>query len=347
MGGFTKIRAEQGEKQKALEERDMAVFQEVLPEAVSKANAAEDAVEKAVITSEMISAGGDDLDEVRQAVQEAQKAMGEARIFLNAKQASARRHLERAGAPQKNEELGEPKQQGNVIAFGIPQVRALKADPKLTATSCGYVAEEYTLSSASVDSFIPGLVYLPGFLTVAEEQELLAAIEAATWDGDNKSRRTQQYGYGFHWRHRHSNALVKLEPPRDAMPACSEAILERLVRDGHLASSAFDQCIVNDYTGGQGIKAHRDREFFGEAVVGFSLRDRAIMDFRCIRSGEVRAVLLEPRSVLILTKDARWSWQHAITPAPTLLWRGSTLPRGHRTSLTFRSIADWGVVAEA
>ncbi|CAE7390100.1 alkbh8, partial [Symbiodinium sp. CCMP2592] len=75
----------------------MAVFQEVLPEAVSKANAAEDAVEKAVITSEMITAGGDDMDEVRQAVtsteqavQEAQKAMGEARIFLNAKQAAAR-----------------------------------------------------------------------------------------------------------------------------------------------------------------------------------------------------------------------------------------------------------------
>ncbi|CAE7783654.1 alkbh8, partial [Symbiodinium sp. CCMP2456] len=64
----SKLKAEAGEKQKALEERDMAVFQEVLPEAVSKANAAEDAVEKAVITSEMITAGGDDMDEVRQAV---------------------------------------------------------------------------------------------------------------------------------------------------------------------------------------------------------------------------------------------------------------------------------------
>ena len=50
--------AEQSEKQ----------FQEILPEAVSKANAAEDAVEKAVITSEMMAVGGGDLDEVRQAV---------------------------------------------------------------------------------------------------------------------------------------------------------------------------------------------------------------------------------------------------------------------------------------
>ena len=47
---------------------DEMMNQEILPEAVSKANAAEDAVEKAVITSEMIAAGGDDLEEVRQAV---------------------------------------------------------------------------------------------------------------------------------------------------------------------------------------------------------------------------------------------------------------------------------------
>lgn len=94
----SKGKAEQAEKNKAADDRDLAVFMEILPEATSKANAAEDAVEKAVITSEMIAAGGEDLEEVKQAVaateaamQEAQKAMGEARIFLNAKQAAARR----------------------------------------------------------------------------------------------------------------------------------------------------------------------------------------------------------------------------------------------------------------
>eukprot|EP00435_Cladocopium_sp_Y103_P075738 s332_g63.t3 len=114
----SKQKAEQSEKQKALEERDMTVFQEILPEAVSKANAAEDAVEKAVITSEMIAAGGDDLDEVRQAVgateqavQEAQKAMGEARIFLNAKQAAARRYESEKVKAKAIQELGQLQQQ--------------------------------------------------------------------------------------------------------------------------------------------------------------------------------------------------------------------------------------------
>eukprot|EP00930_Biecheleria_cincta_P023467 TRINITY_DN1695_c0_g1_i1.p1 TRINITY_DN1695_c0_g1~~TRINITY_DN1695_c0_g1_i1.p1 ORF type:complete len:2092 (+),score=696.54 TRINITY_DN1695_c0_g1_i1:73-6276(+) len=94
----SKGKAEQAEKNKAADDRDLAAFMEILPEATQKANAAEDAVEKAVITSEMIAAGGEDLDEIKAAVaateqsmQEAQKAMGEARIFLNAKQASARR----------------------------------------------------------------------------------------------------------------------------------------------------------------------------------------------------------------------------------------------------------------
>lgn len=109
----SKQKAELSEKQKALEERDLMVFNEILPEAVSKANAAEDAVEKAVITSEMIAAGGEDLDEVRQAVgateqavQEAQKAMGEARIFLNAKQAAARRYESEKVKAKAISELG-------------------------------------------------------------------------------------------------------------------------------------------------------------------------------------------------------------------------------------------------
>mmetsp|Transcript_122013 Transcript_122013/g.304481 ORF Transcript_122013/g.304481 Transcript_122013/m.304481 type:complete len:1901 (-) Transcript_122013:56-5758(-) len=92
-----KVKAEQEEKAKAAEEKDTKVFQAMLPECQEKANTAEDLVEKAVITSEMIQAGGDNLEEVRKAVGEteaatkaAQMAIGEARIFLNTKQGMAR-----------------------------------------------------------------------------------------------------------------------------------------------------------------------------------------------------------------------------------------------------------------
>jgi len=110
----SKTKAEQSEKQQAVRDRDMALLQEVMPEATAKANAAEDAVEKAVITAEMITAAGDELSEVQEAVgetekavQEAQKAMGEARIFLNAKQASARRFESDEVKAKAAQELGQ------------------------------------------------------------------------------------------------------------------------------------------------------------------------------------------------------------------------------------------------
>lgn len=94
----TKARAEQAAKQKDKDSAEMASFEATVAEAEDKANNAEDTVEKAVITSEMIAAAGEDMDEVNsavalteQTVNEATKALGEARIFLNAKQASARR----------------------------------------------------------------------------------------------------------------------------------------------------------------------------------------------------------------------------------------------------------------
>merc|ERR1719460_2936116 len=89
-----------------------------MPEAMSKTNAAEDAVEKASITAEMITGGGDDLEEVRAAVdqtekaaREAQTAIGEARIFLNAKLASAKRFESEGVRKNATEELGKLQQQ--------------------------------------------------------------------------------------------------------------------------------------------------------------------------------------------------------------------------------------------
>uniref|UniRef100_A0A7S4S093 Structural maintenance of chromosomes protein 4 n=1 Tax=Alexandrium monilatum TaxID=311494 RepID=A0A7S4S093_9DINO len=94
----SRAKAEMEAKQKEVEQRDAQMLQEMMPEATEKANKAEDLVEKAAITSEMIAAGGDNLDEVQRGVTEtetaakqAQAAIGEARIFINAKQASVKR----------------------------------------------------------------------------------------------------------------------------------------------------------------------------------------------------------------------------------------------------------------
>ncbi len=66
-------------------------------------------------------------------------------------------------------------------------------------------------------------------------------------------------------------------------------------------SDVPDQVIANDYLPGQGISAHVDCEpCFGEVIASLSLLSACEMRFACLESGETRAVILPPRSLLVL-----------------------------------------------
>jgi len=131
----SKQKADMARKSKLTEEKDAQTLAEVLPEATKKTNLAEDAVEKASITSEMIEAGGEDLDEVRtavaqteEAVQDAQKAIGEARIFLNAKQASCRRFESETVKQRAVTELGKLQQQLQAAANKLNPLKNVRQE---------------------------------------------------------------------------------------------------------------------------------------------------------------------------------------------------------------------------
>jgi len=96
--GEAKARAEQVARQRAKDDKCNSIFMEFMPLATEKTHLAEDSVEKAVITAEMIAAGGEDADSARQAVAETEQAVTnglrfitDARLFLQAKQATVRR----------------------------------------------------------------------------------------------------------------------------------------------------------------------------------------------------------------------------------------------------------------
>jgi len=90
----------------------------------------------------------------------------------------------------------------------------------------------------------------------------------------------------------------------------------------------FDQCIVNDYRGGQGIRPHIDRRCFGDCIVGISLGEvPAVMDFKNRKSGEVKALLLERRSILVLRGEARWEWHRQWQRGALHVWRGKVIER--------------------
>jgi len=95
--------------------------------------------------------------------------------------------------------------------------------------------------------------------------------------------------------------------------------------------------LVNEYFPGQGIAMHRDYEPFDRTVVSLSLLSLCVMDFRHISSGRQERLLLEPRSLLILTDEARYDWEHGIASRKKDTWHGLPIERGRRLSITFRT----------
>ena len=175
---------------------------------------------------------------------------------------------------------------------------------------------------------IAGLACAGGFLDGAEEQALIAAIDAqrltpfqfGPWTG---KRLTCSFGWHYDFV---SGALDRAE----AMPPWLLPIRARAAAFDRLPPEALTQALVIRYDPGAGIGWHRDRPVYAQ-IVGISLGAAATMRFRR-RQNEVWqrcALSLPPRGIYHLAGEARAQWQHSITPIASPRW-----------SLTFRSFAD-------
>jgi alkylated DNA repair dioxygenase AlkB len=110
-----------------------------------------------------------------------------------------------------------------------------------------------------------------------------------------------------------------------------------MLRDG-ISEREFDQMLVNEYEPGQGIAMHRDYEPFDRTVVSLSLLSPCVMDFRHAEKGERHSLLLEPRSLLVFSDEARYDWEHGIARRKKDRWQGIVISRARRLSVTFRSM---------
>jgi alkylated DNA repair dioxygenase AlkB len=71
-------------------------------------------------------------------------------------------------------------------------------------------------------------------------------------------------------------------------------------------------------------------------VVSLSLLSACVMDFRHVATGRKESLLLEPRSLLVLSDESRFDWEHGIAPRKRDVWQGLRWERGRRVSVTFR-----------
>lgn len=171
---------------------------------------------------------------------------------------------------------------------------------------------------------VPGLRYLREYISPDEEGALTAAIDSEPWDTEWERRR-QFYGGSYGTKQRTG-------PP---LPSWALKLAERMHREG-ISQRPFDQMLINEYQPGQGIALHRDHLPFDRTVVSLSLLSPCVMDFRQAKTGQRQSLLLEPRSLLVLSDAARYEWQHGIARRKKDRWQGMIMPRTRRLSVTFR-----------
>jgi DNA oxidative demethylase len=162
-----------------------------------------------------------------------------------------------------------------------------------------------------------GLVYRAGFITAAEEQQVLGVLEAMefhtiTMHGQTARRTVRHFGldYGYEsWK----------LTPTDPLPADLGWVQERTAALAGLDPDLV-QILVSRYPPGSTIGWDRDAPMFGPKVVGVSLAAACRLRFQRGK-GEARQVgevALEPRSAYVLSGAARYAWQHSIPPTKAL-----------------------------
>lgn len=185
-------------------------------------------------------------------------------------------------------------------------------------------------SSVSRDHLgLEGLHYYVNVFSDSEQAALLQAVDAAPWLSD-LSRRVQHYGYKYDYKARRIDPSMFVGSlPGFAVEAASRLVERNIIR------TMPDQMIVNEYVPGQGITAHVDCEpCFTDTIVTVSLGSVVEMEFASLATKEMKTMLLELGSALVLTGSARYQWTHAIRARKS----DHGKPRGRRVSLTFRNV---------
>jgi alkylated DNA repair dioxygenase AlkB len=180
------------------------------------------------------------------------------------------------------------------------------------------------------EALVTGLKYSPDFITADEERELVARLGQLDlspfrfhgWLGNRKTR-------SFGWRYDFDDASFT---PTEPIPDWLKSLRDKAASFAGAALDDIHHALVARYDPAAGIGWHKDRDVF-ERVVGVSLHTPATLRFRQ-RAGRTfkRASLeVEPRSAYLLSDEARWNWEHRVTPGEQL-----------RFSITFRTLSEKG-----
>ncbi|XP_031549110.1 alpha-ketoglutarate-dependent dioxygenase alkB homolog 6-like [Actinia tenebrosa] len=232
------------------------------------------------------------------------------------------------------------------------------------ATGCSSLSTD--LSAFRVEKAPDSVYYMPNFITTSEEGDLLREVYAAPkpkWTSLS-GRRLQNWG-GLP----HPKGMIQEELPqwlkKYAVQLGSLCVFEKKIPN---------HVLVNEYEPGQGIMPHEDGPLFHPVVSTINLGSHTVLDFythvrekddsqeiiqqdgstetnSSMNARHVMSLLLEPRSLLILTGDLYKNYLHGIEEKKydsidnriknlelCQAKLGQTIERSTRISLTIRHV---------
>jgi alkylated DNA repair dioxygenase AlkB len=180
-------------------------------------------------------------------------------------------------------------------------------------------------------SLISGLSVIPNYIGLEQHDLLMSIIDGQIWQTD-LPRRVQHYG----WRYDYQARQIGTDNYLGTLPAWLDQIAQQMLNDGYFAAKS-DQCIINDYEPGQGIGWHIDCQPCFEPIIATISLSSAV-DFEMRLKDRHETIRLLPRTLLVMSGEARDHWAHGIAKRKSDKVDDVYVARGRRLSLTFRNV---------
>jgi alkylated DNA repair dioxygenase AlkB len=173
-----------------------------------------------------------------------------------------------------------------------------------------------------------GFRYQPDFIDPQTEADLvqhlrMLELKPFEFHGHLGNRRAVSFGLRYNYDQREVQSAPQIPTFLDDLRAKAAAFANRSAHE-------MKQVGINEYRPGAGIGWHRDKSEFGD-VIGVSLLMSAKMRLRKQdgQKWERRLLVLQPRSIYLLSGASRREWEHNIPPVEKL-----------RYSIMFRTLAE-------
>lgn len=147
--------------------------------------------------------------------------------------------------------------------------------------------------------------FIPNFLSEQQEERILRNIRPTVVTRGKERNTIRRYGSNVPY-----NGVISPEIPEWLQESCEMVSKEWAKTEYGIP----DHITINEYHKGQGISWHIDSPTSGEIISVLSLKGPATMQLR--KGTDILQYELPSRSLLQMTGEHRWEWEHCILPVP-------------------------------